>query len=408
MGNSSSEVSRRRFLTASATGLVAAGLANLTPRGALAQAEEKDTAAGGGKVIYRTLGRTGLKVPIVSMGAGACNDPSVIQAAYEAGMRHFDTAANYQFGANEQLVGGVLHKMGVRDKCVIGSKIYTPQQRRNLNEEQAKKKLMSLTDGTLKRLKTDHVDILYIHVVDTREIVADGAIREAMAQIKKEGKARAIGVSTHANMAEVIDEVAKDDFWDVVLTSINFTMADDTALLAAIDKAAKRGVGIVGMKTMAGGGRWPNPDSRRSYDQATITAALLKWVLNNENIHTIIPGFNSHQHLAEDFSVASNLALTDTEKKFLSDNNIKLGMGFCRQCKKCLASCPNGADVPTLMRTHMYAAQYSEFYLARQALNEIPREQSLTACATCDSCSVQCANAVNVDERIKELKLIYA
>ncbi|MBU0982746.1 MAG: aldo/keto reductase [candidate division Zixibacteria bacterium] len=408
MGNSNSEVSRRRFLTASATGLVAAGLANLTPGATFAQITEKETAGSTDNIIYRTLGRTGMKVPVVSMGAGACNDPSVLQAAYEVGMRHYDTAANYQFGANEQLVGSVLHRMGVRDKCIIGSKIYTPQQRRNLTTEQAKKKLMSLTEGTLKRLKSDYVDILYIHMVDNRDTVADDAIREAMARIKADGKARALGISTHTNMADVIDEVAKDDFWDVVLTSINFTMADDTALLTAINKAADRGVGFVGMKTMAGGGRWPNPDTRQSYDQPTITAALLKWVLNNKNIHTIIPGFNNHQHLREDFAVATNLTLTDMEKRFLSDNNVKLGMGFCRQCRKCLASCPNDADVPTLMRTHMYAAQYADFYLARQALAEISGHKGITACVSCDACAVVCANAVNVRERINELKLMYA
>ncbi|MCK4236782.1 MAG: 4Fe-4S dicluster domain-containing protein, partial [Candidatus Krumholzibacteria bacterium] len=62
-----------------------------------------------------------------------------------------------------------------------------------------------------------------------------------------------------------------------------------------------------------------------------------------------------------DFSVASNLEYTSEEKKLLSDQRVKLGMGFCRQCRVCMSTCPRGVEIPSLMRTHMYAVQYSNF-----------------------------------------------
>ncbi len=407
MSDKQSDLTRRRFLAASATGLVTAGLTGLSPALSLAQEAKKETEKAPARIITRKLGRTGMEHPIVSMGVGACNNPGVVQASYEMGVRHFDTAANYQTGANEQMVGGVISKMGVRDKVFIASKIYTPDQRRGVEGAAVTAKMEKLLEGSLRRLRTDYVDILYVHDVSAAGIASDQAIMDGMQHLKDTGKVRAIGITTHSQMATVIDDTVKAKVWDVILTSFNFALADDTALVQAVANASKAGVGIVAMKTTAGGVRWPNPDTRQSYDQATIIAACLKWVLRNEYVHTIIAGYNNHQHLKEDFAVASNLELTDNEAKFLSDNAVKLGLGFCRQCRQCLASCPGGVDIPTLMRTHMYAAQYSDFYLARQTLDEIPKASGLQACTSCSECTAQCANTVDIDRRIDELKTMY-
>jgi len=105
--------------------------------------------------------------------------------------------------------------------------------------------------------------------------------------------------------------------------------------------------------------------------------------------------------------VAHGLEYAEQEEAFLSDNSITLGMGFCRQCQKCLASCPAGVEIPTLMRTHMYATQYANFSLARMALDEIPSQAGLKQCSSCDACTAQCANSVPIPDKIAELKLIY-
>ncbi len=407
MGDRQVELSRRGFLSASLSGLVTAGLAGVSPGIARAQETTKTTASPDKKIIYRELGKTGMKLPIVSMGVGGCNDPAVIQASYEAGVRHFDTAANYQFGRNEQLLGRVIRRLKVRDKVNIATKEWTPAQRQDLTPKQVKEKFIKLLEGSLRRLKTDYVDIVYIHSVSSAEDIQDDAVKEAMTLLKKQGKIRATGLTTHQGMVEVINQAAKGGFYDVVLTSFNVSMADDVELLAAIENAAKKGVGIIAMKTQAGGAQLPNRAALGQYNSSTINTASLKWAMRNENITTAIPAFTNLEHMQEDFSVAAGLELTADEKKFLSDNNLKLGFGFCRQCKKCLASCPYNVDVPTLMRTHMYAAQYSDFHLARTALAEIPRDNGLRNCASCSSCTVKCANLVDVPHKIEELKLIY-
>jgi len=409
MSDTNRELSRREFVAASLGGLATAGLVAMTPGVARASDTKTSTAAGAKDGIFRRkLGRTGLEVPVVSMGAGASNDPNLVQACYEAGMRLFDTAATYAYGRNEQMIGNVISKLGARDKAIYMTKGLTDQQRATITDHvKIEPTVRSSVEGSLKRLKTDYADILCLYDVRNSETMRDTAINDAFAKMKQEGKARYLGISTHADMANVINATVEAGIYDVIVTSFNFTMANDTALLTAIANASQKGIGIVAMKVLAGGARFPNPDTLRNYSGAVINSAALKWVLHNENIATTIPGIDNFDHLRANFAIAKDIAYTDEESRFLSDNNLTLGMEFCRQCRKCVASCPHKADIPNLMRTHMYAAQYANFGLARHTLDEIPRAHGLLNCSSCASCVARCANSVNIGRKIDELKLIY-
>jgi predicted aldo/keto reductase-like oxidoreductase len=408
MGENRCNLTRRGFISRSLAGLAAAGVAGVAP--SLAQAEDRADAgeATESEILYRKIGETGIEVPIVNMGVMNSNNPELIGASYELGVRLFDTAARYQFGRNEQMVGEVISELGVRDKVVIATKERHPALSGDMSTSEAKQKFTKLVEGSLKRLKTDYVDIVYIHSVNNVEELDEEGAFAAMDQLKKDGKVRASGVSTHESMAEVINKVVDDGLCDVVLTSINVSMANDTALLEAIDKAAAAGIGIVAMKTQAGGRRLPNQASLTQYDNATVNQAMLKWVLRNESVATAIPGYTSLEHMKEDFAVARGLEYTEREKSFLADNELQLGLGYCRQCRMCMASCPLGADVPALMRAHMYAAQYANFHEARTALDDVRPGRGIEACRTCGTCTAECANAVDIAYRIQDLKTLLA
>jgi predicted aldo/keto reductase-like oxidoreductase len=380
----------------------------------LAAAQEKkegEVSEGGSRaeseLIYRDLGKTGIRLPIVSMGAMNSENPELVKASYEMGVRHVDTAALYAFGRNEQMLGKVVKELGVRDKIVLGTKERLAQ-RADLSDAAAKAKFIKLTEGSLRRLQTDYVDIVYIHGVENAEELNDDAVFGAMDQMKKDGKVRATGVSAHQNMAEIIAKVTEDGLCDVVLSAMNVSLADDEALAEAQRAAAAKGIGLIAMKTQAGGRRLPNQDSFGDYDNKTVQQAMLKWVLRHEAITTAIPGYTNFEHMTDDVSVALDLEYTEDEKRFLADNDLQVSLGFCRQCRQCVASCPHGVEIPALMRTHMYAAQYSNFGQARATLDEIAPDRSIGRCTTCDTCTARCVNSVDIAYRIGELKLIYA
>jgi len=367
----------------------------------------------GGKPIYRTLGKTGISLPIVSMGVMNADVPGLVRRSYEIGIRHFDTAAHYQQGRNEEMVGSMIKEMGVRDKVIISTKILPPGWGRQSRGQaitaghtpaEIKADFLEVFDGSLKRLQMDHVDILYNHAADSEADIASQGTLEAMASLKKAGKARFIGVSSHQpEMA--LRQAMKLGVYDVVLITFNYTMANDQNLLKAIEDAAKSGIGIVAMKTQAGGATRPDPKLGRPLTPASQTA-LLKWVLRHESVTTAIPGYTTYDQMEQNFSVASGVAYTPEEHEFLSDKKTVADAQFCRQCGECRPDCPLGVDIPQLMRSHMYAAQYANHVLAAQTLAAIPAGKGLAACDGCESCRAQCRNSVNIAMKIRSLKEI--
>jgi len=352
-------------------------------------------------LIRRTLGKTGITLPIVSMGVMNADIPGLLRRAYELGIRHFDTAAGYQQGRNEEMVGSVIKEMGVRDEVLISTK--QPSRGPGQNSAEARKRFIAGVEASLKRLQMDHVDILYHHAVDSVEDAQAEGPLEALQSLKKDGKTRFIGLSTHKTV-DVLPEAIRLGVFDVSLVMLNYTMAHDAAILSTIEQAAKTGIGIVAMKTQAGG--TINPDSKlpKELPPASQTA-LLKWVLNHEFVSTAIPGFSTYEHLEQDFSVARGLDYTDQEERFLRDKSFAAEAEFCRQCGECTKNCPKQVDIAALMRAHMYAVQYRNSEMARETMMSIALGRGLDACASCETCPVSCRNEVQIVRKLRELKL---
>ena len=390
------EWSRREFIVKP---IVWAGAATVLAQTDLLLASATNQTANG-PILQRTLGKTGITLPVVSMGVMNADVPGLLRRAYEVGIRHFDTAAGYQQGRNEEMVGQVIKELGVRDKVTISTK--QPSRNRRQNAAEAKKRFIAGVEASLRRLQMDHVDILYHHAVDSVDDArADGPL-EALQTLKKDGKTRFIGLSTHKT-EDVINEAVRLNLFDVALVTLNYTMAHDAGILTTIERAANSGIGIVAMKTQAGGTVRPDAKLPTQLPPASQTA-LLKWVLNHDFITTAIPGFRTYEHLEQDFSVARNLTYTDEEKRFLADKSFVAQAEFCRQCGQCKEDCPKRVDVPRLMRAHMYAVQYRNPGMAREMLASLAPGRGVDACDRCDSCTAACRNSVQIARKIAQLK----
>ncbi len=396
---------RREFLAKPVQWATTAGLLSAVAPSLLGQSSTPQAEA---KILTRTLGKTGISLPVVSLGFMNADVPGLIKRAYELGMRHVDTAAYYQGGRNEEMVGAMIKEMGVRDKMTIATKIFLRGFGASASDPRAHDVFRQVFEASLKRLQMDHVDTLYYHAVDSvQDLGAEGPL-QALAELKKEGKTRFTGVSTHSG-ASILPEAVRLGVFDVGLVVINYTMASNTALLGAIDQAAKAGMGIVAMKTQAGG---PGGRARRSPQNLPpnlpphAQTALLKWVLNNPSITTAIPGVTTYPQLEQNFTVASNLEYSDAEKEFLSDKSLAAQAQFCQQCGQCRPDCPLGVDIPTLMRSHMYSVQYSNQDLARRTLASLATGEGLEACSSCGSCQAACRNSVNIGAKIAQLKAL--
>ncbi len=390
------KTSRREFLVKPLQCVATAGLVSAVVPSLLAQSRGSQQ-----KIMMRTLGKTRISLPIVSLGFMNADAPDLIQHAYEIGMRHVDTAAFYQGGRNEEIVGATIKKMGVRDTVVIGTKVFLRGVGVSARDPQARNAFRQVAEASLKRLQMDHVDILYYHSVDSAEdLRAEGPL-QALAELKKEGKTRFIGLSTHQG-AVVLPEAVRLGVFDVGLVPINYTMASNKTLLDAVEQAAKSGMGIIAMKTQAGGLSRPDRALPKVLPPHSQTA-LLKWALHNRSVTTAIPGVTAHDQLVQNITVAFNLEYTAAEKEFLGDKGQVTQAQFCQQCGQCQSDCPHGVAIPTLMRSHMYAVQYANLDLARSTLACLEIGKGLRPCASCGACKAICRNDVNIGTNIRRL-----
>ncbi len=374
---------RRNFLKLSAAGAAGSILAGSGTLHASALRNTKPEGSNG--IIYRTLGKTGIRVPVVNLGVMRVDNPRIVTMALDGGMKFLDTAYSYQNGRNEEMLGELL-KDRPRDSYYIATKI------RGENEEQ----LMGQFDVSMKRLQLDYVDILHFHR-PTAEQTLDPELLSVFKKIKESGRAKFLGVSTHSNEPEVIRAVIKSNVYDVVLTSYNFRMEYYADLKKAVAEANAAGIGVIAQKTMAGA-YWD-----RERNDPINTKAALKFVLQDENVHTSIPGVTAFHELEDNFEVNKDISMTEQEIKDLRLDEQTAGM-FCLGCEKCIAQCPQKLPVPDIMRSYMYAYGYRDLSLARETMDSL--SLNADACGNCTSCSVKCVQGFNVAQKIRDIDRI--
>jgi uncharacterized protein len=348
------------------------------------------------KFITRKLGKTGIEVPIVSFGVMRADNPALVKAALDAGIVLFDTAHGYQRGKNEEMLGEVL-KDHPRDSFVLATKVQPEETDNRTGEIKAgstAKAFLEKFDISLKRLKLDYVDILYVHSISSKDGAKFPAMLEALQTAKKSGKARHVGLSTHKNEPEVIQAAIESGVYEVVLSAINFKQDYYPKLKEAIANAAKAGIGIVAMKTMAGGFH----DKERK--QPINCKAALKFVLQDENVTTAIPGNTNFDHLNMNMSVNTDLKLTDEEKADLLLGKSQGGL-YCQGCEHCVPNCPKGLPIPDIMRAYMYTYGYREPEMAHALLSTLDLPK--LPCSDCSLCGAVCAKGFDISARIKDV-----
>ncbi len=390
---SEEKIERRDFLKSSVAGLGSFFLLSSSePKPNEPKGSEKK---GSRKFAYRTLGKTGIKLPVITMGVMNSDNPNLIRAALDAGMVHLDTAHGYMRGKNEEVIGGVL-KGRPRDSYVLATKVYLPRNEKTglYKDTATQEAFSSRLDISLKRLGLDYVDILYHHNVWKRESALYEPILKAMEKAKKEGKARFVGVATHRNEPEVIRAAIDSKFYEVVLTSYNFRQKHYAEMRKAIAKAAGAGLGIVGMKAIGG------VDLAASKPAKADARAALKWVLQDPNIHTIIAGFTTFDQLEVDLSIMEDLSLKKSEWSHLQKANLT-GSLYCQGCGQCVSSCFQKLPIPDLMRSYMYVYGYRNLGEAQDLLLSLNLPANL--CQDCGSCPVQCISGFNVSDRIRDV-----
>jgi predicted aldo/keto reductase-like oxidoreductase len=390
--------SRRNFLGLGA-GLAMPAMASVpTEPGPAQQAAPRPAAPASPRLVYGTIGKTGMRVTRVSFGCMTTSDQSVIERAVDLGINYFDTARVYQNGNNERMVGAALKKSR--------SRIYLASKTKGATAREVNADL----ETSLRELGTDHLDVWHLHARGTPAEVSEDVV-EAQRAAKKAGKIRFAGVSFHSGHDAMIPAMLKLNHFDVFLLSYNFAM--DPSIEPLIESARKAGVGVIAMKALAGGVRptvsiyeVPAEKLNRLRREGAPVAAL-KWALKNPNVDCVIPSIVDQDQLDQNLAAMAS-PYSANDEKLLSARLEEIRPYYCRMCGKCEGTCSQGLPVPDMLRFLMYAESYGQFALGRENFRTLPEEVTSVRCGACESCSVHCSNGVQVASRLRRAQEIFA
>ena len=342
------------------------------------------------------LGRTQLEVPDIGFGCSRLRgDTDLVRYALDRGISHFDTAEGYTDGASETTLGQALE--GVRDRVTIASKV-------NAAATARRERLMRTLDQSLRRLKTDRIDVYFNHAVNDVERVKNPEWHEFVSRAKQLGKIRFSGLSGHGGrLVECVDYALDHDLVDVLLVATNFGqdphffekltrgmdfVARQPDLPRVLAKARQKGVGVIAMKTLRGG----RLNDMRPYEDggATFAQAAFRWILSDPHVDALVVTMKSRERIDEYLGASGWQRSRSGDLQLLARYQERNGATQCRYgCSRCEDSCPLGVPIAEVLRTRMYATDYRDRELARNDYARLGAGAS--PCLTCDG--RPCANA---------------
>jgi predicted aldo/keto reductase-like oxidoreductase len=344
----------------------------------------------------RVLGRTGWNVSTI--GFGGIKLPRISQRecdvllnrALDLGINLVDTADCY--GDSEEKIGRSLGKR--RKPFYLSTKI----------DERDQAGVSKKLERSLKRLKTDWIDLVFFHDVRGSEYQAifDTGGLKALEGAKKQGKIREIGISIHHSVS-MMQKAIESGAFSVLMVA--YSPLDEDRLTAdLLPHAKERNVGLIAMKPLAGG-RLGEPrgwDNGRFKGESPAQVSL-RYVLTNPYITCAIPGMMREEELEENVRVGEKLrSLTAAEITVLLDWVGEVGKGFCRNCGYCLP-CPEGIPIPDIFRFDGYHDRYGLEAWAIEQYRALPVKTE--ACTSCNQCLSRCPYGVPIPERLKEIEL---
>jgi aryl-alcohol dehydrogenase-like predicted oxidoreductase len=337
---------------------------------------------------YRRLGRTNVNVSDISLGSARIHDLAVPRALFERGVTYVDTAPDYSDAGSERLLGEAMQ--GHRDRIFLATKFCRPTG--HLPNDTPVRDIIEEVDGSLRRLQTDHVDLIHIHSCDRVERLLAPNVHEAFDRLKEQGKVRFLGVSTHTpNLEEVANTAIDSGRFDVLMLAYHFGMWPHFGHI--LEKARQHDVAVVAMKTLKGAKHADLAQFRG--ERGAYSQAAFRWVLSNPNVSCLVVSFWDPQHVDE-YLAASGTALTDQDVARLEHYDRVVAGDYCQpHCGLCLDSCPHALPVNDVLRWRMYAKDYH--WPEEGRLRYATLAKNATTCVTCPApCRSACPHGIPI------------
>lgn len=374
---------------------------------------------------YRPLGNTGLEVSEISIGCGgfekldSAASLELMTMALDSGMNYIDI-----YDANPKTRSNIGYALqGRRDEMIIqghiGSAWIDGQYKRTRDVEECKQGFQDLLD----RLHTDHIEVGMIHITDSHEeweAIQDSPFLDYVFQLKKEGKIKHIGLSSHN--AEVALRAAKSGWVEVIMFSLNPAFDQlrggaipwekgamdnlqggiDPVRVEFYDYCATHKIGVTVMKTFGGGGRLLD-EKTSPIGVAYTPEQCIAYCLAKPCISTCILGVDNLDELKADLHW---LHATEAEKDYSNvgkreQANVGGDCTYCNHCSPCTVGIPI-AKVNELLdkaETEGLTPELQEQYDA------LPHHAG--ECTHCGACLSRCPFGVDIPAKMDKAKEVF-
>ena len=374
-------INRRNFLKTA--GLVGVGSVIAAAKAKAGDANEPNAPAAQSpiqKVPKRKLGKTGVEVPILSLGFGRPGEQAILRQSLDWGVNHWDTSL---FAAtSEQSIGDFLAKNPDLRKDIF---LVTKEYQSKTPEDLEKCLQMSL-----KRLNTKYIDLYFgVYMVNDMARFTDD-VKKWAENAKKRGMIKHFGFSTHENMPQCLMAASKLDWIDAIMTKYDFRLMQDKQMQDAIDACHKAGIGLIAMKTQAMRQRKGPADANAAAAEAeadkkmlahflekgfTEGQAKIKAVMDDQRFSSVCSSMTSATLLMTNIAVAldkTKLAAEDMD--MLRQYAQATCSGYCAGCAHICGPVASGVPVSDIMRALMYHDSYGDIAQAKAVFAEIPAD----------------------------------
>jgi uncharacterized protein len=365
---------------------------------------------------YRGLGKTGLQISEISVGTEWLykkkqEDVEVlVEKAIGRGVNYFDIIFNFE-PFLVQLSSAIRPS---RDKVLVthhlGSSEYKGEYKKTRSTAECRRNL----ERFLTIMGTDHTDVLFIHFVHTGndydKVLKEGGVKDLALELKREGKARYIGVSTHHFEQGI--EFAGSGIVDLIMTQINLANHSSPRRKEFLEACVSTGTGVIAMKPFAGGRLLranstvsfahyhtaSHEVSRRKMPSEVTPQRCLHYVLSLPGVSAAVPGVANLKELEDCLSYHS---VSEEEKDYSG-----LLKGFeeytpaeCVYCNHCLP-CPSDIDIGPMIRLYEMRD-----YMGPDQLQKEYRsfKNQASSCSECGACTQRCPFEVDVIAKLREI-----
>lgn len=357
-----------------------------------------------GNVRASALGFGCMRLPLNEAGGiDRARTFRMLDAAWDAGVRYYDTAYPYHGGESELVLGEWL-RTKPRDEVLLATKL--PLWKARTAED-----FRAVFAEQQQKLGTEYFDFYLMHAVNAErfdQLKQMGAFA-ILDELKAAGKIRHAGFSFHDEYP-VFEQALSAYRWDFCQLQINYMDTEIQAGLRGVALAKSRGVPVVVMEPVKGGSLAnPPAEVREVFDRLhpewSGAAWALRWAAGVDNIAVVLSGMSDEQQVADNLATFSSLAPLNEAEQAAVDEAARLYRARtrvpCTGCRYCMP-CPAGVDIPGVFRVWNQGGIYGNDEAARGRYTfELAEDARADRCVACGKCAQVCPQHIDVPAEMK-------